>query len=53
METKIHTEVHTDDGRIDIELHNHVGGWSVIIENIRLRPTTRGGERWMSRLTGQ
>jgi hypothetical protein len=33
METKVHTEAHTDDGRIDIHLHNHAGRWSVIIEN--------------------
>jgi hypothetical protein len=32
-ETKVHKEVHTDDGRIDIQLHNHAGRWSVIIEN--------------------
>ena len=31
--TTVHTEVYTDDGRIDILLLNEVGGWAMIIEN--------------------
>ncbi len=31
--TTVHTEVHTNDGRIDILLLNNIRGWAVIIEN--------------------
>ncbi len=32
-QTKVHTEVYTDDGRIDILLLNEAGKWAVVIEN--------------------
>ncbi len=31
--TTVHSEVYTEDGRIDILLLNEVGGWAMIIEN--------------------
>lgn len=32
-QTTVHTEVFTDDGRIDILLLNEVGAWAMIVEN--------------------
>ncbi len=41
--TTVHTEVYTDDGRIDILLLNEAGKWAMVIEN-KIDSTERSGQ---------